>query len=547
MARKPRRRKGSPRTFKAPARAPSRPHPGGGDGTSPHDVSRADKAIWATLLLGIYLVVSTWGQFDYSDLMGYYGLFADALLDGQLHIDIRPDQMYIHDMVPFEGRYYIQWGPLPAVPYLFAKLSGLPLSDRIACVLTGWLTSLVFLGIVMTLRRRHFPEVPKSAIRWFFFAFALATPTALVALRGTAYHESIGVGALMVTAAFGALLHYQERFTASWALLCGTAIGLATMTRVTMALYGVVLLGFFVAMLYLRKPSRRVVALHLAAYTLPLVAAGLLQMAYNHGRFESPWDYGNAYLVDATGQAPFKLSRVPENALHYVAAPPAIGFDFPWIEHGGWTPRVETLRAEDMSSLFITSPFVLLAGLCALLWRQRERRDLQLFVAFTVAGSGAMFFTLLTFASASRRYMQDFFPLWMLLAFVGVGTYIGRRALPRFWQQSAWAVLGCSILLHLHLLFTMPFNWDPPDINVMRTFIAWSDKARKILPGPRLNWEEAMIRNDMATLGLKRGRYQEAVDHLKIARELMPRERKIRQNLELAERFLARQQAQRPR
>ena len=79
----------------------------------------------------------------------------------------------------------------------------------------------------------------------------------------------------------------------------------------------------------------------------------------------------------------------------------------------------------------------------------------------------------------------------------------------------------------------------------MRTFIRWSGTVRTVLPGERLDREEAMIRNDMATLGLKQGRYQEAVDHLKIAGELMPRERRIKQNLELAERFLAQQQVQR--
>ncbi len=546
-----RRAKHKPGRLKKPG-ASHAAEPSGGtsqealDPTSRERVSTVDKVIWAVLLLVIYAVVATWGHLDFSNLMGYYDLFADALLQGRLHLDVRPDQIYIHDMVPFEGRYYIQWGPVLALPYVFAKLAGFPLSDRITCLLTGWLTSLVFFGIVLTLRQRHFPEVSKDAVRWFFFAFALATPTTLVALRGTAYHESIAVGALMVIAAFWALLRYQERFTASWAFACGSFIALAMMTRITLTLYGLVLFGFFAAMQYLRRPARGITVAHLTAYTLPLLAAGLLQMAYNDARFGSAWDYGNTYLTDATGQAPFKLSRVPENAMHYLLAPPTVSSDFPWIEHVGWRPRVETLRAEDMSSLFIMSPFVLLAGLCVLLWRRpSERRELQLFVAIALAASSAMFLVLLTFASASRRYMQDFVPIWMVLAFVGVGAYLGRTALPRFWKPAAWALLACSMLLHLHLLFTMPFNWDPPDINVMRTFVSWSGTVRKALPGRRLDREEAMIRNDMSTLALQRGLYQDAVDHLKIARKLMPGERRIKQNLELAERFLAQQTAQR--
>ena len=162
MARKPRKKAGLPRkpTVRPAGRTPLE-HPAS---ESSQHVSTVDKVIWAASLLAIYVVISTWGHFDFSDLMGYYDLFAAALLDGRLHIDIRPDQMYIHDMVPFEGRYYIQWGPVPAVPYLFARLAGFPLSDRIACVVTGWLTSLVFLGIILTLQRKYFPEMPKAAV-----------------------------------------------------------------------------------------------------------------------------------------------------------------------------------------------------------------------------------------------------------------------------------------------------------------------------------------------------------------------------------------------
>ena len=64
-----------------------------------------------------------------------------------------------------------------------------------------------------------------------------------------------------------------------------------------------------------------------------------------------------------------------------------------------------------------------------------------------------------TLVSAWRRYMEHFVPIWMVLAFVGVAAYLGRTALPWFWQPAAWAMPACSMLLHLHLLFTMPFNW----------------------------------------------------------------------------------------
>src|SRR5712692_1568913 len=121
------------------------------------------------------------------------------------------------DMIPFEGHYYLQWGPFPALLHLAPRLAGLRLSDRVACILAGWLTALVFLEILLLLRARHFPAVPRWVCAWFFFAFAFGTPTAIVALRGTIYHESIAWAALFVLAAFLALLRYGERRAARWA------------------------------------------------------------------------------------------------------------------------------------------------------------------------------------------------------------------------------------------------------------------------------------------------------------------------------------------
>ncbi len=146
--------------------------PPAGDSTS---FSLREWALSTGALLLIFSVVGTWGQFDFSNLMGYYDLLADAFLKGQLHIDIRPDQTYLHDMIPYEGRYYLQWGPFPGLVHLLAKLIGLPLSDRVACILAGWLTSLVFLQIMLVLRRRFFPGLPKPACLCFFFACWVST------------------------------------------------------------------------------------------------------------------------------------------------------------------------------------------------------------------------------------------------------------------------------------------------------------------------------------------------------------------------------------
>ena len=192
-----------------------------------------EKVLLSGILLLIYATVATWGHFDFSSMMGFYGALADAFEKGQLYLDVRPEQGLIHDLIPYQGRYYLQWGPFPVILHLIGKWTGLGLTDRVVCVLAGWLTGVVFFSIIANLRREYFPQVPKGVCRWFLFAFALATPVTLVSFRGTIYHESIVVAVLGIMIGCVALLRYLQTVSARWLLLCGAMIAAAVATRVS--------------------------------------------------------------------------------------------------------------------------------------------------------------------------------------------------------------------------------------------------------------------------------------------------------------------------
>ena len=55
--------------------------------------SRKTQVLWAAALLGPYCFLGTWGQFDFSDLVGYYNMLTDAFLDGHLYIRPTPQQI----------------------------------------------------------------------------------------------------------------------------------------------------------------------------------------------------------------------------------------------------------------------------------------------------------------------------------------------------------------------------------------------------------------------------------------------------------------------
>lgn len=400
-------------------------------------------------------------------------MLADGLRQGRLYIPQTPSQGFLQDMVPFEGHYYLQWGPFPAVIHLAVKLAGANLSDRVACLLAGWLSSLVFLEIMLLLWRHYFPTLPKWICLWFFLAFALGTPTAFVSLRGMVYHESIAIAALCVLVGFVAFLRYAETQATRWALCCGMAVSLAITTRVTLAVYAA---GLFAGMAALQRrwrlPGRKAVS-SLAAFGVPVVVSILLMLAYNQVRFHSPWEYGVRYVPAPKPRPdPYALNRIPENFRHYVLAPIWVGRRLPWLQHIGWPPLVHTERVEEMSSMFLASPFLVFAGLTWSLFRSKEARlePVKIFAAVAGCSGLAVFLTLLCFTTASRRYMQDFVPEFMILAFLGVAAHSKHGVDWRRWQAAACIVLLLSVLIHVHLSFFQGVHRSPDKPDVIERF-----------------------------------------------------------------------------
>ena len=161
--------------------------------------------------------------------------------------------------------------------------------------------------------------------------------------------------------------------------------------------------------------------------------------------------------------------------------------------------------------------------------------DSKLFVGAAAISSGLAFGVMLCFASAGRRYAHDFVPLWMILAVVGLALQLEKQFPWRRWRLAAWGMVILSALLHMHLSFTQSFTWDPPDLNVMKTFVAVSPTARAVMPaGPKWNEEEAIIRNDMGSHLFNQGQVIEALGHFERADALKPNDRRIQKNLALA-------------
>jgi 4-amino-4-deoxy-L-arabinose transferase-like glycosyltransferase len=494
-------------------------------------------------LFAVYACLATWFHFDFGDVMGYYSMFAEALLNGRLYLDLRPDQVQLMDMIPYQGRYYLQWGPTPGLFHFVPRVFGVNLSDRMACLLAGWISSLLFLQITLLLRRRHFPTLPQWVCLMAFWMFALGSPAALVVLRPTIYNESIAVAAVGFVGALAAFLRFQEQPNAGWALLCGLGVSLAFTTRITLAIYAVMLFLALAAVEWMRKQRLKPAALHLAAYALPVLVGIGVQLAYNQGRFGSPWSYFPEYNPETATFLPvFTFDRIPENIRHYLLSLPELSNDFPWVAHRGWQPIEKVVRAEAMSSMFLGTPVLLLGLLAVGLFRPKANSpaDLKLAVGVAAASGLAVFAVMLMFHSASRRYMHDFLPMLLVVAFVGTASLWKQGANWGVWRAPALVLLLYMAVFHAHLAFMHSFVSLPSDLNVVRAVADFSPLVRRVLPGPNLDREEAVARNDIGTMYLRQRRFRQALAEFERAEALMPGSEVIQKNVRLAQRLAGR-------
>ncbi|MEZ5361198.1 MAG: hypothetical protein R2748_02370 [Bryobacterales bacterium] len=504
-----------------------------------------DFGVWALVLFAVLAFLCTWGQFDFRDAMGYYGMFADALQKGHLYLDYTPDQVNLTDMIPYNGRYYFQWGPFPVLFHLALRMVGVRLTDRVFCLVVGWLTALCFLGVIRTLGKRYFPEIPKSVYVWFLFCFALGTPAALVTVRGVIYNESIGFASLCTLGAFWVFLGYQRKAEGVGAFGMGCLIAAAGLTRVSMILYAV---PFFLALAIWERIEGRsngTMLARLALFSLPVLASGGVHMVNNQERFGSPFDFGREYKpesIENPDVKPFDMACAPENFAHYFLALPRLSADFPYVAHEGWPGATCAQRAEASSSLILAGPFLLLGLFAWPLFRPGDAHPFELRFAawFAAAAGGMMLLIMMAFVAASRRYAQDFLPLLMALVFLGFALLWQRGLDWKRWRIAAWAVFAWSALFNINVPFYQSFYTPTPDLNVIRVFVKMKPTLDGIAPGPQLDEHAAIAANDLGSALLNERRLPEALEAFEKAAAWWPQNDKIRQNVELVRRMMGR-------
>ncbi len=271
----------------------------------------------------------------------FYNYLADAFLHGQLHLRLMPPST--NDLVLYQGRYYLYWPPLPAVPLMpLVAIFGVGVSDALYTVVLGVLNVAAVALVLQQAARVGVIELSSFQLRLLVFFFALGTVHLTLIPYGMVWPVGQLFGFLCLALAYLAALRLR-----GWPafFLAGLGIGCALLTRNHLFLAG---LWPAVYLLHQHRAAgwKRLVGYALAGL-LPVFLAVALTGLYNAARFGSPLNNGLPYhqmagvfVEDYQQYGYFNLHYVPINLFYqYIAYP------FPL--------RPETFKG---GSLFLLSP-----------------------------------------------------------------------------------------------------------------------------------------------------------------------------------------------
>ncbi len=459
----------------------------------------------AAELVGVMLLAYLWlgmagrterwleGEFWYAE---YYSPLADAFARGQTHLPVEPAPELLalpdpydpvanapyrfHDALLYQGRYYLYWGPVPAlllVPLKWLGVGAIPDAYLMLAFLPGTVVFSVLL--IHSLWRRLFPALPWWTALPGILVAGLGHPIPAVMSRPLVYEAAIAGGQCFLMAGlYWTLAAFAPGRRVPWRMaLGGCCLALAVGTRSSLV-FAAGFLVLAVAWRVARLPARRSVRSDLtgvALYGLPPLLAVIGLCWYNYIRFDSWSEFGLRYQLFGASHAEidpnaFSVRHVLPNLYNYLLRPFGFQGAFPYYVRTnsnttfpGWIVPAPGYGWGDMqvTGILWSAPYLVLGmiPLARLVGRFVGRglraggkpmptpRPLEDWFVACLFGTAVLGMLIPLFMSAAAvRYLADCTPSLVVLA--SVGAWQGYRGLfPRLLGRTFWGLAVAALAL----------------------------------------------------------------------------------------------------
>jgi hypothetical protein len=404
---------------------------------------------------------------------GYYEELAQAFQKGQTSLLVDPPTALlklsdpydyqqrqniggvIWDATLYHGKYYLYWGPVPALLVVAVKaFTSFPGADDKLILAFTWGYMLFSILLIGLLWWRHFRAHPVWLTVGAGLMAAFNYTMCFLVTDPNVYEAAIAGGQCFLMAGFFFLvLALGSEKPPLWSFgLAGFSLGLAVGCRLSLA-PTVIVVFLLVSAWTIWSHSLQKGWPSIAALLLPLAlsAAGLAW--YNWVRFGSIFETGHRFQLSSvdmsTGRTVMGFFNIPPNIYTFFLRPFQWTGKFPFlnapaIRNNMWPSFLyipETyLYREAITGIIPSSPYLWLAiipviGFIYLIWQTISHRTYSATLSKVTTWLNGLFIgaalvecaLLLIYTSSSMRYLNDLTPTLSILAALGI------------WQIDDWA------------------------------------------------------------------------------------------------------------
>ena len=465
---------------------------------------KVDLYLVLTFLLTILVltwIVSVGKWVDWPDTTNYFHLQAQGFLRGQLHLSVQPSEQllqlsdpytfenrenipYLWDASFYAGKYFLYWGPTPALITAFLETM---LHTEIGDQQLVFIFTLGAVGfgllIIRLLWDRYFPTLATWTMLPVAMMMGLANPVPWLLGRPAVYEAAIASGQFFFMGGlFWFLLGLKPSKRAFlYNSLSGLFFVAALGSRITL-LPGIVTLGLFVLSQAFIGTSevrkRNVIPQQYSLFVISIILGLLFLGWYNFARFGDFFEFGHRYQLTSWGMADayqkfFSWRNITPNFNNYFLN----GFRtlpvFPFVKPLWGMAGVPLLRAfavgnyhaEQVAGILITSPALLIGGFPIFLaladlwawldvpkkniWELFERiNTLEVNTIYTwmFAVTISLLFPLGLVSVNSMRYLFDFSLVISITSAIGIGLiFVSKKLSPFFKAFIALLIMILSL------------------------------------------------------------------------------------------------------
>ena len=475
-------------------------------GSAPLNTTALVGHLWLVVLL-IYIWFITYGQWwVWNHTTSYYDRLANSFLAGHLYIDSKPDaallaapspytpgsrppiQNNIWDMSLYQGKFYLYWGPVPAVLLAPLKfLTGRKIADNYLVFFYYAALLVINSLIILKLWKRLYPNVPAWLVFPCIPLVGLISPIVWSLSEPNIYNAAVGAAQFFFMGGiFCAILAFDREESVSRGYL--TLAGLFWVGAVgTRALYAITIIP--ATLLTFRQIMRHngtrkgpnQLPVWIASLAAPLFLGAMALGWYNWARFGSPFEFGLRYQItiwdlNKLYPALFLPAYFFSNLLVYVFQPFQFIPRFPYIEP---TLAADFFRAINFAppplyyagrfvGLFFSTPIALLGFSYFLHTRaapsieggEAARSEISRFVHIVLLSSLVSgFLLLLLFFVGSERYLVDVVSPLCLLVVLAIwrGHDLGFQT-PALGKRFFAGI--ASVFIYLSMIFGILFGFS---------------------------------------------------------------------------------------